>query len=141
MLNPSTADARADDSTIRRVVAFSRLWGYGSVRVVNLFALRTTRPRALRSTDDPVGAGNDEVIREAVSASDAVIAAWGNNGMIRNPASGRPRCEEVSDLLSRLTPEPQCLEITKMGQPRHPLYVRGDSIPRSFRQPSAAGIT
>lgn len=138
MLNPSTADARSDDNTIRRVTGFSRTWGYGSIRVVNLFAFRTTHPRLLTSARDPVGPRNNELIEEAASASDVVIVAWGNNGTIRNPASGKPRCEEVSDLLRALTQEVQCLGATKLGQPRHPLYVRGDSGPRPFSQTSAA---
>src|SRR5687767_7200334 len=47
MLNPSTADGTQDDHTIRKIVQFSRNWGYGSLTVVNLFALRATKPTAL----------------------------------------------------------------------------------------------
>ena len=38
MLNPSTADADEDDSTLRRVTAFSKKAGCGGLVVVNLFA-------------------------------------------------------------------------------------------------------
>jgi len=40
MLNPSTADGRKDDSTIKRCVAYAMSWGYGKLYVINLFALR-----------------------------------------------------------------------------------------------------
>ncbi|MGB1439119.1 MAG: DUF1643 domain-containing protein, partial [Luminiphilus sp.] len=43
-LNPSSADARKDDATLRRVIGFARDWGFGAVTVVNLFAWRTPRP-------------------------------------------------------------------------------------------------
>lgn len=46
MLNPSTADARQDDHTIRRVVSLSQRpeIGAGRVVVVNLYAARTPYP-------------------------------------------------------------------------------------------------
>lgn len=47
-LNPSTADETRDDPTLVRCGNFARQWGYGSVCMANLFALRATGPRALR---------------------------------------------------------------------------------------------
>ena len=47
MLNPSRADAEGDDPTLMRVTAFSRRWGYGSLRVVNLYPFRSPHPRAV----------------------------------------------------------------------------------------------
>jgi hypothetical protein len=59
MLNPSTADERRDDPTIRRCIGFSRARGFGGKTVVNLFALRTPEPRDLREHADPIGPDND----------------------------------------------------------------------------------
>ena len=42
MLNPSTADDRKDDPTIRRSIGFAHAWGFGALEVVNLFAYRAT---------------------------------------------------------------------------------------------------
>ena len=53
-LNPSTADHRRDDPTIRRCIGFARDWGYSGLCVANLFAFRATYPRDLFAADDPV---------------------------------------------------------------------------------------
>lgn len=127
MLNPSTADAREDDPTIRRCIGFARSWGFGRLVVVNLYALRSTDPRGLWRHADPVGPDNDEHLADAafVAASqDApLVAAWG--------ANARPdRVAEVLALphMDRLT----ALGTTKSGAPRHPLYLRADAAPEPY---------
>jgi hypothetical protein len=128
MLNPSTADTNTDDPTIRRCVGFARGWGYGGILVVNLFALRATNPRQLRSHTNPVGRGNDRRIAAAVTEMDLVVCAWGSH-----PLAAR-RAETVLRILRRFRacPEIRCLGITKDGAPRHPLYVKGDVHPTPF---------
>ena len=59
MLNPSTADADQDDSTIRRLIGFAKRWGNGVLNVVNLYAYRSTDRGALINVSDPVGPDND----------------------------------------------------------------------------------
>src|ERR1043166_3247766 len=77
MLNPSTADAVQDDPTLRRCIAFTREWGFSTLLVANLFALRTSRPSALLRVDDPVGADNDTWLSMVVNSVDTVVAALG----------------------------------------------------------------
>ena len=43
-LNPSTADATADDPTIRRCAGFARSWSFDWLLMGNLYALRSTDP-------------------------------------------------------------------------------------------------
>lgn len=87
MLNPSTADATRDDPTIRRVLGFSRAWGFGSLVVVNLFAFRTPSPEALalalRSGTDVWGPWNLLRVEESVCTSPMVVAAWGSNPLAK----------------------------------------------------------
>jgi len=119
MLNPSTADARRDDPTIRRCVGFARRWGFAQLRVVNLFALRATDPRTLRTVRDPrsiIGPRNDAVLRREARSADVIVAAWGAHGALHD------RATDVLALLPDVAW--QCLGTTKAGLPRHPLMLR-----------------
>ncbi|MDP9281764.1 MAG: DUF1643 domain-containing protein [Chloroflexota bacterium] len=119
MLNPSTADARRDDPTIRRCIGFARDWGYGGIEVVNIFALRATDPRELRSARDPVGPRNDAFMLRAAAAS-AVVVAWGVHGALR---------DRGSEALRLFGPRSRLLALgrTRSGAPRHPLHLPRDA--------------
>ena len=119
MLNPSTADALKDDPTVRRCIGFTHRWGYKVLHVVNIFALRSTDPKVLYSSDDPVGSQNDRIILELCGAADRIVAAWGTHG--RHKARGR----KVLRMLGEHYPvkEIMSLGITQEGFPKHPLYV------------------
>ncbi len=65
MLNPSTADAHRGDPTIRRVKQLAAAAGAHHLKVVNLFAARSTNPKNLRDIADPVGPKNDIMIRHS----------------------------------------------------------------------------
>jgi hypothetical protein len=112
-LNPSTADERRDDPTIRRCVGFARDWGYGTLVVANLFAYRATDPRQLRRAVDPVGPRNDYWLRRYAAAADLVVAAWGNHAALLR------RDRAVRALLPAL----HCIRRNRSGQPAHPLYL------------------
>jgi len=134
MLNPSTADAKRDDPTIRRCMAFARSWGYGGLEVVNLFAWRASTPAALRTAPDPVGPRNDRVLRAVARSASDVLLAWGNHGSLRG------RGETVCEMLVRARTAPLlCLGMTAAGQPRHPLYVRGTTRPSVYLLNMASG--
>jgi hypothetical protein len=124
MLNPSTADGRRDDPTIRRCIGFARAWGFGGVEVVNLFAYRATDPRELGRVGDPVGPHNDRYIRRAIRRSRLVVLAWGARARARRLLSLR---------------RAHCLGLTRAGQPRHPLYLRGDLEPVPVRAARRSG--
>jgi hypothetical protein len=126
MLNPSTADGRADDPTIRRCIGFARRWGYGSLIVVNLFAYRTPSPAVLARASGPVGPDNDRHLRAAWSRSAAIVAAWGVHGSLLG------RDLAVMALLARGRKPLLCLGTTQDGHPRHPLYLPADVQPRPF---------
>lgn len=121
MLNPSTADAFNDDPTIRRCVRFARREGFGGIRVLNLFALRSPDPQVLRSHPDPVGASNDRFISEWAAAP--AVAAWGAHGSLHD------RNRDVMRLLAVFEVPLLCLGVTKVGHPKHPLARGRERIP------------
>ena len=117
MLNPSTADALDNDPTIERCERRARAMGFGGLHVVNLFAWRSTDPRALALADDPVGPANDRAIARAAKKAGQVICGWGNDGALLG------RDAAVLALLRKFGVEPYALAVNKDGTPRHPLYV------------------
>lgn len=125
MLNPSTADAFVLDPTVRRCVGFARREGCGSVEVVNLFALRSTDPKALYEHEDPVGPDNLEQIAEAIDGADILVAAWGAHaGPLAETVANQPSA--VLDLADEAGKSLLCLGLTQAGHPCHPLYVKAE---------------
>lgn len=118
-LNPSVADERLDDPTIRRCMGYSKDWGYGGLIMTNLFAFRATNPQYMRSAKDPIGSQNDYFLRVCAGYASINIAAWGTNGTFLQ------RDKEVIKLIPNL----HYLKLTKQGFPAHPLYLPKDLKP------------
>lgn len=132
MLNPSTADETLDDPTIRRCINFSKLWGAGRLVVVNLYAMRATRPAKLLDVDDPEGPENARYVRQHITAHQTtmVIAAWGAYvDKLTVVNAGRVFIELTAHVAQKPV---RCLGRTRSGAPRHPLYVRADTKPEPF---------
>lgn len=128
MLNPSTADAFATDPTAERCLRRARREGAGGLVIVNLFALRATDPTTLASADDRIGLHGDAFLNwHLATATGPVIVAWGAHGAL----GGRGR--EVLHLLRAAAVVPLCLGVTKVGHPRHPLYVKADTELAPYR--------
>lgn len=126
MLNPSTADHEADDPTIRKCVKFAKAWGYGGIRVVNLFALRATDPDLLKPAGYPkaVGEHNDQYLAEACRDAALIVAAWGQKGKLWG------RAASVRFKLGTQGVKLHALKVAKDGfTPHHPLYLKDDSRP------------
>jgi hypothetical protein len=132
MLNPSKADAVENDPTVRRCIDFANRWGYGELRVYNVFAFVATDPRELWRQDDPVGPRWAETIR-GVLVCERIICAW---GAFATAADGRtmwPRHRYMDAWYEiRRVRTLHCLIRNQDGTPRHPLYVRADTDPIVF---------
>ncbi len=117
MLNPSTADGKVDDATIRRCMGFAYKWRCMELVVVNLFALRSTDPAALYKDADPIGPENDYWIMDKAVGWSQVVAAWGAHG------KHLQRAHKVRQMLQEEDQRLVHLGLTKDGHPKHPLYL------------------
>ena len=117
MLNPSTATEAQDDPTIRRCIDYAKRWGYGSLYVLNIFALRSTDPRNLYNHPDPVGPDNERHFRAVLEKAALAVCAWGNNGAYMDMD------RRAMAWIRRAGLTPRYLKLTKAGQPAHPLYL------------------
>lgn len=125
MLNPSIADEKIDDSTIRRCKGYAKQWGFGGVKIANLYALVSTDPKGLGKVRNAVGDENDEAIVELRDRVDKVIVAWGHCDEKK-----RRRAMQVIRLIGKPV---YCLGIDRDGCPRHPLYLAKSLIPVVYK--------
>jgi hypothetical protein len=124
MLNPSKADDRINDPTIRRCIAFAKAWGYGGIVVRNLFAWRATNPAELVNIDDPVGPLNRDYLSR--DDADCTIAAWGAHPAAVGWWSGYPFGWQRTVIQRKSL---LCLGTNANGSPKHPLYVPSSRVP------------
>lgn len=134
MLNPSTAGADTDDATIRKCVGYATRWGYGGIRVLNLFDLISTDPAALKSDPLPCSPRNAEVWAEwlrpwqgtewsSLELRPDVVVGWGDGADV--PVAGHPgvlldRDRWAAEFFEKSGIEPMCLGTTRRGHPLHP---------------------
>ena len=114
-LNPSTADHRRDDPTIRRCIGFARDWGYERLCVA-------TYPDDLKAAADPVGPANDRWLRRLFGEAACVVAAWGNDGQFLGRAGD----------VRAMWDDWQVLRVNQSGEPAHPLYLPASLTPASW---------
>ncbi len=123
-LNPSSANEHHLDPTLRRIKAFTTSFGYFRFIMLNLFALVSTDPHAMKLHPDPVGPYNDEHILRVCRDAKMVVACWGSFGRYLE------RDEKVLKILSGI--KLNCLGITGNKSPIHPLYLSSESNLRDY---------
>lgn len=131
-LNPSTADERTEDPTIRRILGFADDWGFGMLVMLNVFAFRSTDPKVLHDRAargrEVIGPENDETIRRIfeVHRKDKLVIGWGANGTLLE------RGRDVASMARALHRRPECFGLTQNGQPKHPLYLAASTKPARY---------
>lgn len=119
-LNPSKADAKRDDPTIRRMMGFTEGWGFSRFVVLNLYAYRATDPRELDGLTLDQLQGPAQHLQLTHWLTDAntriVVCCWG---------AGRFKCVPIPYAITA-TPR-YALGLTASGEPKHPLYLPANS--------------
>lgn len=120
-VNPSTADATANDQTIRKDIGFGRILGWTRIIKGNKFAYRATDVRELAFVSDPVGRDNDLHLEQIMRDADICIAAWGP--LSKLPLRLRGRYLDVLRIAREVGKPLHCFGVAKDGQPRHTLML------------------
>jgi len=115
MLNPSIADERRLDPTVRKCVGFAKRWDFETLWVGNLYSLVSAYPEDVMKDPEPVHPETDAALISMALSVELVVCAWGTQKFLNT------RAYNVVKLLSRHQ-ELKCLGFTKDGWPRHPLY-------------------
>ncbi len=123
-LNPSTADDKKPDATLRKVIGFVQRHSYDGYIMLNLYPQRATYPELLhKRRNTSYHRKNLEVIIDIVSSSDShsILAAWGNTIQIR-----KYLFINLKEIYMNLSSPARWLQIgegTALGHPRHPSRV------------------
>ena len=119
MLNPSLADDKNDDPTIRRLINFTKKFNSGGFLVGNIFTTITTNPKELDKSKG-ISDKNFEELIKLINKVDQIVYAWGDN--IEEP-----------QLLKELVLNPKCFGKNLNGSPKHPLYLPSETKLINFR--------
>ena len=119
MLNPSFADDKDDDPTIRRLINFTKKFNSGGFLVGNIFTTITPNPKELDKSKGMSDKNFEELIK-LINKVDQIVYAWGSS--IEEP-----------QLLKKLVLNPKCFGKNLNGTPKHPLYLPSQTKLINFR--------
>ena len=135
-VNPSTANEKHPDPTVRKVMGFAELNSYDGFVMLNLYAQRSTNFKGVHNKRDEILHQNNlDAIKEFFKTYNDldVLVAWGN--LIYKRKYLLDCFRDIANILQekgRKINWKQIGELTKSGQPRHPLYARYDFGLKNF---------
>lgn len=127
--NPSSADAKKADATIRKVetYVYKHFVSAAKLSILNIFAIRATDASEVNQLLSQygkafiVGPENDNTIQSTIEKADHIICAWGNNSGI-NASYYQSRINEMKTLISQQNKKAHCVNGAKpTKQPLHGL--------------------
>lgn len=131
MLNPSRADDKVDDNTVRRCMSLADKRGYYALIIVNLFPYITRSPAKLKRWVEGASIAewrsirdNEEYVRDACFDRDVVLAYGAHAG--DSPTFGAVVLRIHAIVHNGAKSVYRLGDLTKDGYPRHPLYLPND---------------
>jgi hypothetical protein len=125
-VNPSTAGAHVNDSTVRKWIGFTKVFGGSRFIVGNVFAYRATDVRELLNDPAPAFSLEQQQHLRAIAAdADVLVPCWGNRSKV--PADRRHHFENVLHLLRQTGKPIKVFGFTMSGDPLHPLMLGYDT--------------
>lgn len=110
LLNPSRANAEADDKTVTKLIRFSKSWGYGGFYLGNIHSFITPYPSVLKNKIIKKDSINEMHLKSMRDRCEKVVFGWGN-------------AAEFPQWLNYMYFKAFCFGINKNGSPKHPLYL------------------
>ena len=131
-LNPSTANSKVPDSTMKKVMHYAEQESFDSFAMVNVYPQRATNPEDLKNFNEELHRKNLTKIEAVVSQIEkpVVLLAFGGNIMKIKFLSS---CFiDIYKLLKKYNPSWKCLDIGATGIPKHPLYLKNSLRMKDF---------
>ncbi len=132
-LNPSLSDEVFLDNTTKKIIKISKNNNYGKVKLINLFALISSKPEKLFKHKNPVGYRNNNHIYKNLKH----WLGWGNKGKFLN------RNKRISKKIMQYNSirknnfdnplGPLLIKKTIKDNPIHPLYCSDNSILKAVK--------
>ena len=136
--NPSDANALIDDPTVRWLIAWFQLFGFGGFDLMNLYPFVTSSPAECRKIADGASLGdwdtrdalhflNQPAVVNAAKAAHQVFVCWGAIAWDQDWIE-----HVVEEIQTGLAPWPDlwCWGKTASGAPKHPMARGKHRIPK-----------
>lgn len=122
-MNPSTADANANDPTITREWTFAKGWGFNAMVKHNVADYRATDPKTFNDTSIvPSSHLNLDLIRGSCNGASRIILC---HGKLIKPL--QPYGEKVVQAIVADGHKIWCFGRNGDGSPKHPLYLKSSA--------------
>ncbi len=111
-LNPSNANSDKNDPTINILIRTLTKLGFGGLRMVNLYAYVSSKPKALFEISDPQGM-NDAWLQTTAYGCQEIIFCWGSFKNIEH------RAKKIKEMF----PSAKCFGKNFNKTPLHPMAI------------------